>query len=176
MEFAPKPSREIRSHILSRVSAWREMLPADDQQLFGTLGSGMAWHAVDSVAILLRRAVTVLLPEADVGSKPTFGKYVNAVERYGRSHSLACTGQARRLVLPTEVAILNTMSRTRARLAHLEEVEIAGPGDVGYFMAAEMREILDLVETVLALPIFDELVCRENTTGATPPTDDPAVM
>lgn len=123
----------------------------------------MAMRAVSSVGVLLSRAVTLLLPEADVGSRPSFGVYVDAVERHGRSHSLTCTNGARRLVLPTEVATLNKMSRARARLAHLEEGEIAGPGDVGYFTAAEMREILDLVEVVLALPIFAELVCRESS-------------
>jgi hypothetical protein len=133
----------------------------------------MALRAVSTVGVLLRRSVAAFFPDVDLGSKPTFGQYLQAIDRYGRGQRMACTGSPRYLVTNSEMRVLNELSRKRSALAHLEERPVWDPKGVGYFKPSDLRALLDLITSALALPIFDELVCREGQPPRASKSDDP---
>ena len=72
MDAQDQPSSEIREHLRSRIDKWEAELPPDGVFL-GTLGAGMGQRALSMVGTLLARAVTQLVPEARLRSKPTWG-------------------------------------------------------------------------------------------------------
>lgn len=168
-------SAEIREHVLARMLEWRAQIPDDSEAFLGTYGSGMADKAVRYVGVLLHRAVTTLLPDADLGAKPTFGRYVSTIEQFGRDMRPTCLGLPRRLVTAAEIETLKQLSRTRARMAHVEEVPVADAAAIGFLRPPELRDVLDLVEHAVRMPIFDELICVEGQVHGDPTTEVPPV-
>jgi hypothetical protein len=160
VETHEKTSAEIRVHLLEKIVEWKERLPPDGT-FMGTYGAGIALSAVTLIGVLIKRAVDVLIPDAEPSDKPTIGFYVSTIERYGRDHKTICVQPPRHLVTSPEVKLLKRLSRTRASLAHQEGEPAFDVSMIGRLGPSEVRDFLDLVGTVARLAIFDELTCRE---------------
>jgi hypothetical protein len=160
MDEQDQPSREIREHLRLRIGKWEAGLPPEGVSL-GTLGAGVSQRALSLVGTLLARAVTQLLPEVQLRSKPTWGTYIDVLHKHGPGRELVCLGAERALVTSDEIALLERLRDQRNRIAHPEEADFVDPSGIGALGSGAIRSILADCRAVTDLPLFDELVCRE---------------
>ena len=167
--------RAHRDDLLDSIERWRSGLEGPPTGLT-TYWRGVGGGAADRVAVMIARAVAELAPDWVRPDRATMGQYVGALERAGASLRAECTRRPGRLLRPTEVRLLNRLTRLRAAIAHVEEraFDIA-PGEVGRLGAEEVSRFLDAAEEFCRLQLVDEVICREAARGPRPgnPTASP---
>lgn len=152
-------AESVRLQLMQGLPRWRRDLTLDLGR--GTLGMGIGQRSVALCSTLIRLAVLGLLPEAELPVRPTLGKYVHEIERFGPKRRAECLGlSGRRLVTRREVDLLNRFARHRAVLAHQEEGPVIAER-IGRLDPSDVAELLTVVEQVAWLPIIEELICRE---------------
>jgi hypothetical protein len=158
-------AQAIRQQIQERLPRWQRDLEGASQ-FRGTLGMGIGMGALALVEALLRLATQDLLPDVPIRKKPTIGDYVNALAGSGQQHKLRCSDPSRSLVTAAEVELLREFARCRNEVAHQADREKSAE-PLGRVAPNEVRRLLTLSERVAALPLVEELVCRERRSGST---------
>jgi hypothetical protein len=155
-----RPSAQaIRKQLSERLPRWHRDLESE-HQFRGTLGMGIGMGAVALVERLLRLATQELLPDVALRKKPAIGDYVNALASSGQERKLDCSDPSRSLVTSADLELLREFARCRAEVAHQADRDLSAE-PLGRVAPNEVRRLLTLSERVVALPLVEELVCRE---------------
>ena len=115
---------------------------------------------------MLMLAVAELVPDFRVTDHTTLGDLYDALEHAGPGLRANCVGRPGRLLRPTELTALRSLTRDRNRLAHLEEkVGIRSPREVGQLETTEVLRMLDAAEAFCRMTLIDEIICRQADGG-----------
>lgn len=163
-------ARAIRKEMLKSIPRWQRDLEGATQ-FRGTLGAGIAVRAMTMVEAILKLATQELLPDVPIRKKPAIGDYVNALADNGHDRKLRCSDPSRSLVTPSDVELLREFARSRATVAHQADREVHAEL-LGRLTPADVRRFFTLSERVVALPLVEELVCREGLSSSEQPGRD----
>lgn len=117
------------------------------------------------VGALIEKAVAAL-SEKDLHKKATLGPMLDELERVGPSRTLECLGRERPVVTTDDIATLRRFVAWRNAFAHPDEATRQRWRLVGGPTSDEIRDLIDLVDEIVSLPVVDELICREQRTSA----------
>lgn len=150
-----------RDALVDSISRWRGQLGRIESGP-STLWFGVAHSAVARVGALINLAVTELVPAWKPEKPPTVGELIGALEHEGKRLRAECVGRPGRLLRPTEVAVLNRLTKLRKSIAHMEETVATRPASqMGRLETPEVLQFLDVAEEFCGLTLIDELICRE---------------
>lgn len=153
---------DIRTELLSSLDRWRDDIPDDGGP--STMWFGVVTRASGLASALIRTAVATLLPEVALRERPTVGMYVQTLDEHGKQLRGTCIARPNRLVSKADLQVLRRFTRLRAALAHQEDVGV-GPSEIGRFDASTAGELLDTIELLAGLPLFDETICLQSGKG-----------
>lgn len=123
-------------------------------------------RAVTLAATMLKIAAAEVAPEGNLPEKPTLGKLVELLEREGPRARMTCLGADRGLLREPEIKLLKRLSRLRASIAHQEDAgALWEASKVGRLTGADVVEFIDVALEVSSLPMFDEIICRQQKTS-----------
>jgi len=158
MSSEPRPSaRELRDTLRERLAEWEAVQgPIARRELSPTYNLGFGMKCVAFLSTLIRQAVDTLLPAVALGERPTFGRLVGALDKFGQREPLPGHPK-RKLVIRSEIEVLNRLTRIRAAMAHPEDQE-RSLEMLGRLSEDQLREYISLSRRVLDFPLLDELV------------------
>lgn len=153
--------RAHRDDLLAAIERWRVELDSVGPGPT-TLWPGVGHGAVAKVSTMIELAAAEFVPASERPERPTVGQLVGLLERAAGTATASCIGRPGRLIRPSEMRVLNRLTRLRASIAHVEETAAAlDPISVGRLGGEEVAGFLDAAAEFCGLPLVEEVICRE---------------